>query len=105
MSTYDDIMMIENGEGTEQDYYKAIQRTVNGGSAWQLQGSFGRSLMHAIESGYVMLGRKDARDYYGNHIPSRTQVEEGTKGSRGFVVKNMGEAWATMMESVDEKPS
>ena len=95
---YDDVMRVENGEGTEQEYYLSIQRLVNSGT-WGLQGSFGRSMMHAIKSGYVMLGTTDARDYYGNHIPSRTQVKDGTHGSRSFVVKNMGEDWAKAMEN------
>jgi hypothetical protein len=38
--------------------------------------------------------------YYGNRIPSRNEVKEGTKGSRGYVVAAMGEDWAKMLEGV-----
>lgn len=96
-SMYDDVMAIENQEGEQAEYYAAIQRQINAGN-WSLQGSFGRTMMGAIEGGYCMLGTKPARDYWGNRIPSRSEVQEGTKGSRGWVVNAMGEDWAAEME-------
>jgi hypothetical protein len=100
MGQYNDIMTIEceHEVETEMDYYAAMQRTINAGT-WGLQGSFGRAMMDAISSGQCLLGTSDARDYYGNHIPSRDQVKDGTKGSRSFVVEAMGEEWATHMEA------
>jgi len=97
---YNDIMTIEGEHEveTEMDYYAAMQRTINAGT-WGLQGSFGRSMMQAIEEGRCMLGTSGARDYYGNYIPSRDEVKDGTKGSRGFVVEAMGEDWAAEMEA------
>lgn len=101
MLSLHDVDVIESGESaTEIDYYLSIQRAINSGSAWSFQGSYGRAMMEAIESGYCMLGRSDARDYWGNHIPSRSQVKTGTKGSRAFVRQAMGESWARKMAAV-----
>ncbi len=97
MLTLNDINTIEcDEEATEEQYFLAIQRVINSGS-WALQGSYGRNMMNAIESGYCMLGKSRARDYYGNTIPSRDDVQEGTKGSYDYVVDAMGEEWAKMM--------
>jgi hypothetical protein len=43
---------------------------------------------------------KTRRDYYGNYIPSRDQVQAGTKGSYLFVSRRMGSDWATKMNEV-----
>ena len=40
-----------------------IQRLVNTGMAWRLEGSIGRECMRAIEAGRVMLGTEAIRDY------------------------------------------
>jgi hypothetical protein len=99
MITLHDINIIESDEGeTEEDYYFAIQRAINSGS-WGLQGSYGRAMMDAISAGRCMLGRDQARDYYGNTIPSRDDVKQGTRGSYGFVLKTMGTEWADLMEA------
>ncbi len=62
-----------------------IQRAINGG-LWSLQGSYGRTMMQAISDGWCLLGNQSFNDYYGNRIPSRTEVKEGTKGSPQFVL-------------------
>lgn len=99
MISLNDVNNIEGGAESPVEYYKSLQRAINGGT-WSMQGSYGRSMMDAIDDGRCMLGVIDCRDFYGNHIPSRTQVKEGTKGSRGFVVERCGEDWATTMEGV-----
>lgn len=97
MLTINDINNIEcDEEVSELDYFLSIQRAINSGM-WGLQGSYGRAMMDAISSGRCMLGQSGARDYYGNYIPSRDQVQEGTKGSYKFVVDAMGEDWADAM--------
>lgn len=96
----DDIRTIEEDEDASPfELSAAIQRAINGGM-WSLQGSYGRSMMHAIEAGQCLLGRSFARDYWGNHIPSRDQVQDGTKGSRAYVAERMGEEWAKRMEAI-----
>jgi len=101
MITLDDINIIE-GETTctQWEYYGTIQRAINTGM-WGLQGSYGRTMMDAITAGYCMLGHNDATDYYGNHIPSRHQVEAGTKGSYEYVAKEYNEGWAQYMSEVE----
>lgn len=95
----DDILTIE-GEETDVEMAEAIQRSINSLTAWRLQGSIGRSLMGAIDAGEAMLGHEDTRDYYGNHIPSRHQVEEGTKGSYEYVARMSGRDWADRMAAL-----
>lgn len=98
MLTIADINAIEGiTEADEMDAYLALQRAINSGSAWSLQGSYGRAMMNAIEEGYCMLGREPARDYWGNRIPSRFEVAAGTKGSHQYVADRFGDAWANRM--------
>lgn len=94
---YEDMMMIEGEE--DGDIYAAIQRAINAGH-WSMQGSFGRTMMRAIEAGNCMLGKNRARDYYGNTIPSRDDVEPGTKGSYDYVVDARGEEYAAAMAAI-----
>lgn len=98
---FNDVMMLEGADGyeaeTAEEYYAAMQRTINAGT-WGLQGSFGRAMMDAIKGGRCMLGASRAKDYYGNTIPARDDVQPGTFGSREFVAEAMGEDWAKLME-------
>ena len=79
-----------------------IQRLINTGMAWRLEGSIGRACMRAIEAGRVMLGTEARRDYYGNVVPSRYDVMAGTKGSFDYVVERMGMDHAQAMADVDD---
>lgn len=92
----DDVDTIEDGAETELEYYESIQRAINSGM-WKLQGSYGRVMMDAIKGGYCMLGRHKATDYYGTTIPSRDDVQEGTKGSYEYVIRLQGQEWADIM--------
>lgn len=83
VETLEDDLYYVDGEGAEREV-RALQTLINSGT-WGLQGSYGRAMMDAIESGYCALGTEPARDYWGNRIPSRDEVEPGTKGSVEFV--------------------
>jgi hypothetical protein len=100
MLSVEDVQNIEGNAETEEERYISLQRAINSGSAWRFQGFVGRAMMEAIEQGYCMLGTERARDFYGNRIPARTDVEDGTKGSRGFVSLKRGGDWADLMEGV-----
>jgi hypothetical protein len=100
MLTIHDINIIESEDADEVEYFQAVQRAINSGSAWSLQGSYGRTMMQAIVDGYCILGKNSTRDYYGNHIPSRFDVQPGSVGSREFVANAQGEEWASEMEAV-----
>lgn len=98
MFDLNDVNAIESDdEVTELDYYLSVQRAINSGM-WSLQGSYGRTMMDAIRSGRCLLGPAAAKDYYGNVIPSRDDVKEGTKGSISFVEAAMGGDWLFEME-------
>jgi hypothetical protein len=99
MFDLNDVNTIESDEEvSEMDYFLSIQRAINSGM-WGLQGSYGRTMMDAISSGRCLLGPNAARDYYGNVIPSRDDVKQGTKGSIGFVEDAMGGDWLFEMEN------
>lgn len=98
--TLADVNNIEFDEPvTDAEYYASLQRAINSGM-WSLQGSYGRTMMEAIESGKCLLGLKSASDYWGNVIPSRLQVKDGTKGSWEYVKQRNGVVWANKMAGV-----
>ena len=95
-----DINNIETeAEVDDQEYYASLQRAINGGM-WSLQGSYGRAMMQAISDGWCLLGNQSFNDYYGNRIPSRTEVKAGTKGSPEFVLEHRGQEWLDFLEGL-----
>lgn len=96
----EDVDIIEGGATGKPAYFEALQRAINCGEGWKFQGSYGRAMMAAIEEGYCLLGPQPAQDAWGSRIPSRTEVEPGTKGSREFVAARQGEVWAVRMEGI-----
>lgn len=96
----DTVLAIEGEAETEEDYYLSVQRAINSGT-WGLQGSFGRAMMEAITQGCCMLGKESARDYYGNYIPSRDEVEPGSRGSPEFVEECRGSEWLSLLLQSD----
>lgn len=58
-----------------------LQEKIDSGQAWTLEGSYGRAAMDALEIGACMLPTEQNRDYYGNTVPSRYEVADGSKGS------------------------
>lgn len=57
------------------------QKGINTGEIWSFEGSVGRFAMDCLKSGICVLPEKATYDYYGNRIPSRDEVKEGTTGS------------------------
>ena len=72
-------------DASEEDTIATYQALIDSGMAWSLEGHVGRTAMGLIESGQCMLGEEAHVDYWGNRVPSRTEVEPGTKGSREYV--------------------
>lgn len=101
MLTLSDINNIEYEDTDELEYYSSIQRAINSLTAWKLQGSYGRAMMDAINAGRCLLGTSPTTDYWGNRIPSRYEVKEGTKGSREYVQECSGADWTAEMENVN----
>ncbi|MHA2270107.1 MAG: hypothetical protein ACXAB8_20140 [Promethearchaeota archaeon] len=66
----------------QKDYgFAEMQEMINTGQAWKMEGSVGREAMALLESGACMLPKEFKVDYYGNNIPSRDVLKEGTKGT------------------------
>jgi hypothetical protein len=61
--------------------YAELQKMIDTGMAWHMEGSYGRIAMDSLRSGACMLPTTSRRDAYGNTIPSRYQVAQGTTGS------------------------
>ena len=58
-----------------------LQRLIQTGQVWRMEGASGRAAMNALESGCCFLSSEPKTDYYGNIVPAYSQVKEGTKGS------------------------
>lgn len=71
-----DITKLQEANGVSE-----LQELINTGTAWKLEGSVGRAAMDALRSGACMLPETAHRYYWGNRIPSRHEVKEGTQGS------------------------
>lgn len=67
--------------------YSEMQRLIDNGSVWGMEGSMGRYAMELLECGACMLPKKAHRDHYGNRIPSRDDLKKGTKGTYQNSVK------------------
>ena len=80
-------------DATEEEVVAGYQEMINNGDAWRFEGHVGRTAMDLIESGACVLGEVGHRDYYGNYVPSRTEVKAGTKGSPEYAEK-MRETYA-----------
>lgn len=58
-----------------------MQNLINNGECWKFEGSVGRSAMDMLRSGACMLPEEQHRDYYGNIVPSRNELKNGTTGT------------------------
>lgn len=82
MSEFDDFE--DEVEDDDEFGLGPLQELIDSGMAWRLEGSIGRQCMAAIEEGICVLGEVGHRDYWGNYVPSRYEVEAGTKGSQEY---------------------
>lgn len=57
-----------------------------------MEGAAGRLAMSYIESGLCTLGEEGHNDFYGNWVPSKTEVKPGTKGSPEYAERMQAEA-------------
>ena len=77
MKMYDACSIIEGFSGeehTEEEIIEAWQSMVDSGSVWSLQGWYGRTAMDMLNDGVLKFPEKRTYDYYGNHIPTRSEV-------------------------------
>lgn len=77
-------MTIERIKELQDEYgMTQMQNLIESGEVWKFDGSMGRQAMSLLESGACFLPENDTKDYYGNFIPSRNRLQEGTKGTLG----------------------
>ena len=74
--TIEQIAELQDSEGVLE-----IQKLILSGEVWKFEGSYGRQAMDFLNSGICYLPEVVTYDYYGNMIPSRNQLEAGTKGT------------------------
>jgi hypothetical protein len=58
-----------------------MQNLIDTGDVWHLEGTMGRMAMDYLKCGACFLPDEAHRDYWGNTVPSRKMVKEGTTGS------------------------
>ena len=58
------------------------QKRIENGMIWKFEGSVGRQAMDLLRIGVCFLPKKRTFDYWGNTIPSRSELKEGTQGTR-----------------------
>lgn len=75
----------EEDEQTEEEFIQSYQELIDTGMAWKLEGAVGRQAMALIEDGFCTLGEESHVDYWGNRVPSKHEVQPGTKGSQEYV--------------------
>jgi hypothetical protein len=76
-----DLSALYREDATLAEVVATYQHLIDTGAAWLMEGHVGRTAMRLIEDGLCMLGPERSRDFWGNTIPSRTDVVPGTKGS------------------------
>ena len=84
-SLLDDLLAFEEGELSLHETVALFQRLIDDGTVWLWPGTYGRTATDLIRAGLCMLPPVPQRDYYGNPIPSRHDVQPGTPGSAEYV--------------------
>jgi len=78
----------------EQYNYAEMQKLIDTGDVWKFEGSMGRSAMNCLESGICYLPEKQTFDYYKNILPSRNELQAGTKGT----IENSEKFWQSVVD-------
>ena len=76
------IYFLEDPEGnglTEKQTIAVWQHGVDTGMVWGLQGFYGRTAADLLEQGLIKYPKKKTHDYYGNPIPTRSEVRKRRK--------------------------
>ncbi len=68
---------------TDEEVYdiETVQKRINDGSVWHLEGAEGREASRLLKAGLCELGYKRHKDFWGNVVPSRFDLKPGTMGA------------------------
>lgn len=82
-----------------RDFYPVafLQNLIDNGEGWQSESELGRAVVKALEDGTCVLGPVAHRDYHGNVVPARGDVEPGAKGSLAYANKLRAERGAKIL--------
>lgn len=100
ISTFDAMLELRT---EDFEVIESTQKLIVSGGAWHLEGAFGRSAMALIEMGQAVVGSEPRTDYWGNTVPARHMLEEGTKGTFGYVRKRSGADFERWLRGVVER--
>lgn len=92
------VVLVDSGESTPLEQACALQRLINSGDIWHFEGAAGRSAMDAIKAGVCAVGTGRRKDYWGNTIPARSDLQPGSFGTIEFVREQQGDEWADEIE-------
>jgi len=73
--------------------YADMQKKIDTGIVWKLEGSYGREARQLLISGVCFLPKKFHKDYYGNLVPARQALKPGTQGT----LENSQEFWGKII--------
>ncbi len=63
--------------------YDKWQGLIESGRVWSLEGTAGRTASNLLENGVCFLPETSHKDFWGNTVPGRKVLKEGTKGTIG----------------------
>jgi len=86
-----DLTALYRPESTHDEMVAAMQWMIDTGQVWRTSGDLGRCAMGLIEAGDCVLGTVGHLDAYGNYVPSRFEVQPGTKGSVEYAERQRAE--------------
>ena len=64
---------------TEKQVLAVWQHGVDTGQIWHLQGWYGRTASDLLNQGLIKFPKRRTHDYYGNPIPTRSEVKKRRK--------------------------
>ena len=71
-------------DGLHEYPVEFLQHLIDSGVGWTYEGALSAAIVAALADGRCVLGPVAHRDYHGNVVPARGEVEPGAKGSLAF---------------------
>lgn len=84
----------------QQEMYgvRSLQSSIEEGTCWHLEGSYGRLAMRCLKLGVCFLPDVQKKDAYGNIVPARSMVEPCTTGT----LENAERFWSNLEPEQEE---